>query len=238
MRQYVVVGAGGTASHLIHALVLYAQSQGTHKIHVWDADTVEEKNLERQLFFPFEVGRHKAEAFGNRWPDDIASHLEYVGADNITRVVKDGDTVFICADNMAVRRVINDHAKTLDTVVVINGGNEHHTGSVQLYPRSDGSATAPALDFGSPEFDADNDELDLSELSCAEIAILPGGEQAMVANQTVAAFMMAALWRHDNNHHLTGDALPRTWTKLTFDHEEGLVQTSDVRMLKGWSDAS
>ena len=238
MRQFVVIGAGGTASHLIHALVLYANAQGGGRIHVWDADLVEDKNLERQLFFPFEVGTHKADAFGHRWPDAIAPHLEYVGQDNIERVVKDGDTVLICADNMAVRRVINERAKGLDNVVVVNGGNERHTGSVQLFPRSDGAATAPALDFGSPEFDPDNDELDRSDMSCAEIAVLPGGEQTMVANQTVAAFMMAALWRHDMGHHNPTDATPRTWTKLTFDHEDGLVQTSDVRMLKGWSDAS
>lgn len=238
MRQFTVIGAGGTASHLIHALVLYAQSQGPHKIHVWDADTVEEKNLERQLFFPFEVGRHKAEAFGNRWLDDIAPHLEYVGEDNIERVVKAGDTVLICADNMAVRRVINNRARSLSDVLVINGGNERHTGSVQVYARSDEKPTTPALDFASPEFNTNNDEEDRSDMSCAEIAVLPGGEQTMVANQTVAAMMMAALWRHDNGHDIPQATLDRTWTKLTFDHEEGQVQTSDVRMLKGWFDAS
>lgn len=238
MRQFVIIGAGGTASHLIHALVQYAKSLGEHKIHIWDADRVEEKNLERQLFYEWEVGMHKADAFRNRWTESIAAHLEYVGEDNIERVIKDGDTVLICADNMAVRRLVNARAKELDNVCVINGGNERHTGSVQLYPRTDGVPGAPALDFASPEFEPANDEIDMSELSCAEIANLPGGEQTMVANQTVAAMMMAALWRFDNDAHVPTDANPRTWTKMTFDHLDGLVQTSDVRMLKGWADAS
>ena len=238
MRQFVVVGAGGTASHLIHALVQYARALGDHKIHIWDADHVEEKNLERQLFYEHEVGLPKADAFRQRWPSSISAHLEYVGGDNIERVIKDGDTVLICADNMAVRRVINERAKALDDVCVINGGNERHTGSVQLYPRTDGHPDAPALDFGSPEFDPANDEVDRSELSCAEIAELPGGEQTIVANQTVAAMMMAALYRYDNTLHIPVTDRPRTWTKMTFDHEEGLVQTSDVRMLRGWADAS
>jgi len=238
MRQFVVIGAGGTASHLIHSLVLYATALGESKIHVWDADKVEDKNLERQLFFPFEVGTHKADAFGHRWPHAIAPHLEYVGEDNIERVVTNGDTVLICADNMAVRRVINTHAKELDSITVINGGNEAHTGSVQVYSRRDAVAETPALDFASPEFDAANDEEDRSMMSCAEIAVLPGGEQTMVANQSVAAMMMAALWRIDNDHLEPNTMRPRTWTKLTFDHQEGQVQTSDVRMLKGWADAS
>jgi len=238
MRQFVIIGAGGTASHLIHALVQYARSQGEHQIHVWDADVVEEKNLERQLFYEWEIGNHKAEAFRLRWPSSISAHFEYVGENNIERVVQNGDTVLICADNMAVRRVINTRAKQLADVCVINGGNERHTGSVQLFPRTDGVAGAPALDFASPEFDAANDDVDRSELSCAEIAVLPGGEQTIVANQTVAAMMMAALWRYDNKFHAPTVSTPRTWTKMTFDHREGLVQTSDVRMLKGWDNAS
>jgi molybdopterin/thiamine biosynthesis adenylyltransferase len=229
-RQFCVIGAGGTASHLIHALVNYVDAfPGGGVIHVWDADTVEPKNLTRQLFYPHEVNTLKAEAFAKRWPNMVVAHNDYVGADNIERAVKEDDTVFICADNMAVRRVINDHAKTLDSVTIVNGGNEEISGSVQYYERSDGKPLTPPLDFNSPEFDSANDEVDRSALSCAEIAELPGGEQTIVANQTVAALMMAALWRGDNSVY----DRDKTWTKITFEHDTGLVQTSDVRMLKG-----
>jgi len=227
-NQYVVIGAGGTASHLIHSLVQYIQKGDL--IHLWDADVVEEKNLERQLFYPFEVGAHKAEAFQKRWPDVIEAHVTYVSEDNIERVIKDDDTVLICADNMAVRRLINERAKQLDNVVIINGGNEKISGSVQVYEREEGKNLTPPLDFASPEFLLSNDEVDRSALSCAEIAVLPGGEQTIIANQTVAALMMAALWRGDDGVYLSE---AKTWTKITFDHADGQVQTSDVRMLKG-----
>jgi len=230
MRQYVVIGAGGTASHLIHALVQYATAfPGDGIIHIWDADEVEPKNLTRQLFYPHEVGVHKAEAFEHRWPQMVKAHTEYVGADNIERAVQEDDTILICADNMAVRRLINDRAKTLQYVTVINGGNEEHTGSVQYFERAGGGYVTPPLDFNSPEFDPANDEVDRSALSCAEIAVLPGGEQPIVANQTTAALMLAALWRSDENIY----SVEKQWTKITFDHQEGQVQTSDVRMLKG-----
>jgi len=227
-EQFVVIGAGGTASHLIHSLVQYTLGYGI--IHVWDADVVEQKNLKRQLFYPHEVGTHKAEAFYKRWPDSIVPHIEYVGENNIEQVIKNDDTVLICADNMAVRRLINERAKQLDTVAVINGGNEEISGSVQVYWRVGGDNITPPLDFASPEFDPSNDMVDRSTLSCAEIAVLPGGEQTIVANQTVAALMMAALWRTDDGMYTSPD---KTWTKITFDHETGQVHTSDVRMLKG-----
>lgn len=230
-RQYVVIGAGGTGSHLMHALVQYATTfPGGGVIHIWDADEVEPKNLQRQLFYPHEVGVHKAEAFAKRWPNVCVAHTEYVGEDNIERVVRDDDVVLICADNMAVRRVINDRAKTLENVVVINGGNEEISGSVQYFEMNRSKPFTPPLDFNSPEFDPANDEVDRSALSCAEIAELPGGEQTIVANQTAAALMMAALWRGDNGVYGSDD---KTWTKITFDHSDGLVQTSDVRMLRG-----
>lgn len=230
MRQYVVIGAGGTASHLMHSLVQYVDAfPGEGIIHIWDADEVEPKNLLRQLFYPTEVGMKKAEAFAQRWPITCVAHTEYVGKDNIERVIKNDDVVLICADNMAVRRVINDRAKTLEYVQVINGGNEEISGSVQYFERAGGGNNTPPLDFNSPEFDPANDEVDRSAMSCAEIAELPGGEQTIVANQTAAALMMAALWRGDNDVY-AGD---KTWTKITFDHEDGLVQTSDVRMLRG-----
>ncbi len=234
-RQYVIIGAGGTASHLMHALVQYVNATPeSGVIHVWDADTVELRNLERQSFYENEIGMHKAAAFARRWPNTVVSHLQYVGADNIERVIQSGDTVLICADNMAIRRIINTRAKKLEDVTVINGGNEEFTGSVQLFERTNALNLTPPLDFASPEFDPANDEVDRSTLSCAQIAVLPGGEQTIVANQTVAALMMAALWRSDNGHLLE----KKTWTKITFDHQTGQVQTADVRMLKGWQDAS
>ncbi len=230
-RQYVVVGAGGTASHLIHALVCYAAAfPGGGIIHIWDADEIEPKNLERQLFYANEVGKLKATAFAQRWPEICVDHTEYVGEDNVTRVIQNDDVVLICADNMAVRRLINNHAKTLGNIVIINGGNEKHSGSVQYFERILSVNITPPLNFASSEFDPANDEFDRSEMSCAEIAVLTGGEQTIIANQTTAALMMAALWRSDNDVH---DTNIKNWTKITFDHLEGLVQTSDVRMLKG-----
>lgn len=235
----VLIGAGGTASHLIHPLVVYARaSLPEPMIHIYDRDEVERKNLSRQLFYEHEIGKSKALALAERFPDITRSHLEYVGEDNIESVVKEDDIVLICADNMAVRRVINNRAKTLKNVVVINGGNEEHTGSVQLFIRNKGKNVTPSLDHFSPEFDAKNDKFDRSNMSCAEIAELPGGEQAIIANNTVAALMLTALWRLENIQwklKFDPDKDTPQWTKFTFDHRRGTTQQSDVRLTGGYA---
>jgi molybdopterin/thiamine biosynthesis adenylyltransferase len=233
-----MVGAGGTGSHLFHGLYLYALAKGLdyHTIHIWDADNVEEKNLERQAFFQHDIGMNKAEALAQRFVTHTRPHKEYVGPNNIELVMQDGDIVFICADNMTVRRLINERAKQLDNVTVINGGNELTSGSVQLFIRKDGVNLTPPLDWFSPELAIEDG--DRSELSCADIAALPGGEQTIIANQTVAALMLAALWRADNlPWEATYDPLttPAQWTKFTFDHKAGTTQTSDVRLTGGWN---
>lgn len=232
MNSIVMVGAGGTGSHLIHPLIQYMSAKGEFLIHVWDADMVEPKNLSRQLFWQHEVGKNKATCFAERWPNEVVAHEEYISESSIDSAIRDGDVVLICADNMAVRRLINERAKTLDSCVVINGGNETHTGSVQSFIRQDSKNVTPALDFFSPEFNNLDEGADPATMSCAEIAQLPGGEQSVMANQSVAAFMLQALHRAMEKVY---DA-EKQWTKMTFDIMAGTVQTSDVRLIGGLDD--
>lgn len=231
MKEIVIIGAGGTASHLIHPLIAYLGTNGDWRIHIYDADIIEEKNLTRQLFYPFDINQHKANVLAERFKGigKILPYLDYVGTDNIEKVVKEKDLVFICADNMAVRRVINERAKMLQDIVIFNGGNELATGSVQTYIRKDGKNITPPLDFFSPEFDPANDEEDRSMMSCAEIAQLPGGEQTVTANNSVAALLLQALARYESGVYQQ----EKQWTKVTFDIDTGSFQTSDVRLIGG-----
>jgi len=230
-----MVGAGGTASHLIHPLFQYALMPNPEStLHIYDEDKVEDKNLSRQLFWPTDIGKNKVDALAERFnTHQVVPHSEYIGLNDSAvpprAAVQNGDTVFICADNMFVRGLINEHAKTLDDVIIINGGNEEHTGSVQVFMRQKGKNITPSLDFNSPEF-SNHEDPDISELSCAEIANLPGGEQTVIANFSVAALMLQALHRVWNSAYGNGDT---QWTKQTFDFQTGTVQTSDVRLIGG-----
>jgi hypothetical protein len=128
---------------------------------------------------------------------------------------------------MFVRKLINERAKELNTITIINGGNEMHTGSVQTFVKIDGVKVSPDLEWLSPELHIEDG--DRSAMSCNELAMLPGGEQTIIANMTTASLMLAALWRVDQGVYNE----ERQWTKVTYDHRVGTFQTSDVRLTGG-----
>jgi molybdopterin/thiamine biosynthesis adenylyltransferase len=222
-QQYTVIGGGGTASHLIPVL---ARSIGPQDvIHVWDGDHVETGNLGRQMFAPTDIGKPKATVWAERFPDVVKDHPAWVGAVDIDRVVQERDIVLICADNMTVRRIVAEHAETLSNVTVINGGNEQHSGSVQVHIRRDGTNLTPPITYHSPEIMSTDP--DRSLLSCAQLARLPSGDQTVLANMTVATLMLHALIRAREVFPISVD---KQWTKVTFDIISGIWQPSDFRL--------
>jgi len=87
-----VVGAGGTGAFLIQLL---AKTGLTFTI--WDGDTYEEKNLDRQLVDPSEIGGHKAEVWGLRY--GMAYECAYYSSQEVGRA----PMFFCCADNHPAR---------------------------------------------------------------------------------------------------------------------------------------
>lgn len=241
MRNYLMVGAGGTGSHLLAPLVTYLRAfhtDGEWNLHVVDGDSVEAKNLERQQFLPGQVTMNKAEAAVQQIADpNLKAYAEYLSDQNIERFLQDGDVVFICADNFTVRKRIEDKALALPNVTVINGGNEATDGSVQLWVRENGANITPRIGYLHPEI-AIALGADRAALSCQQIAALPGGQQTLIANLQSATWMLTALWRfHQGHHKPAGDPNPKTWTELQFDALAGKVEHIDQRLSSHWSTA-
>jgi hypothetical protein len=243
-HNYIMVGAGGTATHLLPHLHAYLKAR--HKDAPWmlfilDGDVVEDKNLERQLFRPNDVTGNKATAAAARLNDTehVRAYPEYLSEENLPRFIRDGDTVFICADNHTVRKRIEDHALTLPSVTVINGGNEKWTGSCQLWVRKSGQNITPRLSYHHPEITVKLGE-DRAEMTCLQATQLPGGEQTIIANATAAIWMLTALWRYHRGLYIIGshnkgaDPGPATWTEIQFDAYESVVEHIDQRMSPTW----
>ena len=91
-----IIGAGGVGSWLAHAMCKLADP---HDITIVDGDTLEKKNLDRQLFTEGDIGRNKADA--------LAAHLEcsYVDEWYSPYMVKHSphDWIFCCVDNSPSR---------------------------------------------------------------------------------------------------------------------------------------
>jgi ThiF family protein len=234
MKTYLMIGAGGTGTHLIGPLLPYLD--GYHRdlgeewqLVVIDGDNYDIGNQSRQLFDAGFVSANKAQAMAtmyNRYP--VIAIPQFIGADDLKTMFDEGDTVFICADNHSIRALVQDRALELNDCVVINAGNELADGNVQLWVRQNGENVTPKLTYMHPEIvftDAD----DRAAMTCQQAARLPGGGQLILANQQAASWMMAAIWRYHTGAFREG------WTELQFDLAAGTVHHINMRERRNWA---
>jgi hypothetical protein len=79
---------------------------------------------------------------------------------------------------------------------------------------------------------------DRAEMTCAQAAALPGGDQTIIANAMTATWMLTALWRvMHRKWELTRHQHPSeaTWTELQYDFTKPFVEHIDQRMSKFWN---
>ncbi len=234
MQTYFQVGAGGTGTHLVPALLTYLRNhhenaETEYQLVIADGDSFDTGNLDRQVFAPGLVQMNKAEAMVHMNPGHpIIAVTRYVGADDLSTMIQDGDVILICADNYSVRKLIVDRCRELDNVVVINAGNEKSDGIVQLWVREDGDQVTPCIDYGHPEIKF-NAETDRSAMDCLTAAKLPGGGRTLLANMHAAALMLQELQRWHSGQFREG------WTESTFDIITGEVQRINMRERRNWA---
>ncbi|HEX9385299.1 MAG TPA: ThiF family adenylyltransferase, partial [Anaerolineales bacterium] len=195
----------------------------------WDHDTVEEKNIFRQNFCEAEIGINKAETlarrFGLAWGIEIIAVNAPFSRDAMYRNnlgARYGDNsmpVFItCVDNNKARQDIakacsENYGWWLDT------GNIKTAGQVSigrgLAPREPSPLRFPSMTTWTPlpsvqfpgimheEVETKKEEVDYSEMSCADIALVD--EQGLSINHSVAstaaAMLMKLLVTKDLQHH-------------------------------------
>lgn len=145
-----VIGAGGTGGYCVEFLARLLAG-GDHKIHVYDGDMVELKNLKRQNFSKDDVDLNKAEALCARLSGQIMDvpeltpHAGYLTdgdaflADILLSLESDESLVVIQAvDNVATRKLVNEviFGKLIENrilTVALDSGNDDQGGQVVLY---------------------------------------------------------------------------------------------------------
>jgi hypothetical protein len=235
MKTYQMIGAGGTGTHFIGPALAALETFHREKSEEWqfiiiDGDNYDVGNLERQLFDPGFISANKAEALAqmyNRYP--VQAIPRFIGVADLEQMFRDGDTIFICADNHSIRALVQDRALQLENCVVINAGNELHDGNVQLWVRENGQNVTPKLSYMHPEIMFTSED-DRSAMSCQQAALLPGGGQLILANQQAAAWMNTALWRYNTGAYKEG------WTELQFDLLAGTVHHLNMRERRNWAE--
>lgn len=233
MQKYVLVGAGGTGSQLIGPVLAYLASWHRNNDSLWefvvvDGDAYKATNSERQLFDPRYVGANKATAMAEMYSQyPIRAVDKYIGKEDLEGLLTEGTVMFLGVDNYSVRALVEQRALDIKNCVIINGGNERHDGTVQIWVREKGKNKTPRLSYGHPEIKYLAED-DRSAMTCAQAMEMPGGEQLIIANMAAAQFMITALWRWHTGEWKDG------WTELNYDLLRGEVYHINMRERMNW----
>lgn len=223
-----IIGLGGIGSHLVSPLCRHidAATPSAKKpkdtIILIDGDTYEAKNANRQEFM--DIG-NKAEISAQRIKRDFPTlNVEvkphFVSEENVFLFVDNGDTVFLCVDNHATRKLLSDRCQQLENAILISGGNEITDGNVQIYVRRKSKDLTPPLTYLHPEIESPKDR-NPAEMSCEELA-LAGTPQLIFTNLTAAVQMLAAFWMVSEFLEGRGEL---KYSEVCFDLVTGMAQS-------------
>lgn len=177
MKIYVI-GAGGVGSWLLPVLTRF---YGPKLVIVVDGDSLEPKNLERQLFNDSHLGMNKAQALGELYGCDYVDTFFH---SNTIGELGEYDWLIGCVDNHRARREIL-RACDLRECRAIIGANETVSSEAYFYtPDWQGTERDPRVYYPEIETDASGDPL-AARIGCT-------GPQAADTPQLVTANFLAA----------------------------------------------
>jgi len=188
--KHKVIGGGGIGSRVVEQLVRLVDPA---TVTVIDGDTLETKNLDRQLFNQSAVGRNKAEAlaekYGTGFIPEYYSCGAFNGMDNTT-------LLWCCADNNTCRREVLDECD-LNRCWAILAGNEYTDAEAMLYERGlRNGPHDPRTIYPAILTDHQNDPL--GPPGCVELS--EDSPQLVLANVWAASFALHLYWFHFREH--------------------------------------
>ena len=171
--RIIIIGIGGIGSHLLLPLLQLINSDTfdarSASVILVDGDHYEEKNKARQIVTG--IGQNKATATSEYYESQgfITDAIpEYLTPVNIQTIIREDDIIFLCVDNNATRKLVDDHIRRLHNVTLISGGNELTDGNVQIVIREDDKYITPSLVSAHHEIDHPDDK-NPDDLSCDEL---------------------------------------------------------------------
>jgi PRTRC genetic system ThiF family protein len=212
----VLVGAGGTGSHLASGLVALQQtlSDGGVALNatIIDKDIVEPKNVGRQLFSIADLGKPKAQVIAERlnaaYGCKFGASARAIDALDtfIGDPAKDTLNMVIGAvDNPAARQIIHRAVtKASGKLWWLDCGNENHSGQVSVGNITDANHMMRTIALGMIDrlpaptlmypdlIKTPSQKRARAPRSCAEATA--AGEQSLMVNRVVAAYALQLLY--------------------------------------------
>ena len=195
----IIVGLGGTGSHLISflsQLIGNRKDKELFKITLIDDDIVETKNVKNQKFLLKDVGRSKVEVLSCRYNSIYKLNIQYctkrIEEENDIQTLLDCSSINIivsCVDNNKTRHIIDNvfnYGSKNRTVIYIDTGNSgsegDFTGQTVVGYKTNTQIILPSV--GNYFEEIEKEEEDIEEASCGEV--LPNQIQNISANITSA----------------------------------------------------
>lgn len=184
----LMIGAGGVASYLLPALANSFELTGV----LFDADTLEPHNLDRQIFDKKDIGKNKAAALLRKNLLDrkiipIAEYFELHKLEAHERRIGSPDLVLCVADNHPARRAALAAASAFNIPCFI-AANEYATSQALAWMPALPPECDPRIRY--PEIQTSNAG---SPIRCAGDA-LESTPQLAIANQMSAALVNWMIW--------------------------------------------
>lgn len=217
----VIVGAGGTGSHLIARLAQFVANLNKDKaciksvaVSIVDGDAVSPKNLERQNFCEYDMMQNKADVMAEAVNDtyhlswtswgkyiDSVDELEYIFNSSDVNGKNDHLDILIgCCDNHRCRQVMEEWFDTQDNGIYIDAANEFSVGEIVIGIRANNKTISPSRKHYFPDILKDTGK-SKSEQSCGTVNL--SAPQHIATNcesaNTVLAVISALLTEHKIN---------------------------------------
>lgn len=175
-----VIGAGALGNHVCLGLI----GLGIGTIKIYDFDTIEAHNLNRQsLFCEEDVGKNKAEVLAHRLEERNSNLMilginEKIEENTITPILRKVDIVIDCVDRIYVRRILNRYCLHTN-IPLIHGGISWCGGQVGILTRK-----TPCINCIYPE------SLQIEELKSVTSCIHKPEASVVYISQIIAGLMV------------------------------------------------
>lgn len=191
MKKIYILGAGGVGSWLAPAICMLKDPAD---VTIIDGDTLEKKNLNRQLFDESDIGSKKADALGLKYGcpsvNKFYSHGMNLSGDSEALVALDSsDWLLVGVDNNPGRAAALQSCDAYGCRAIF-GANETTSSEAYYYdPRWRGTQMDPRIYY--PEIGTDHsDDPRAAAIGCT------GDSQRSNRQLVTANFMAAALMQH------------------------------------------
>ena len=177
----IVIGAGGTGTYFLKEFSRFHGSEASpiKRFIIFDGDTVEEKNLERQAFATDDIGRNKAsvmaevlhDAFGTPW-EAYGQYLTKIS--QLNAAIKDTKMIPLiigCVDNHACRLLLEECFQKKEDIVYLDSANEFSTGESVFAYKAGGKVISPCRSHYFPDILGKRGK-DRTEMSCEELNLV------------------------------------------------------------------